>query len=370
LLVYIEMETQLTSSFTPQGLAHALNIHNFPEEYKTRPRYIVIGARYLLQNHIGAPRVDTQKMSRDLEALFNENLTKDISISFEVADVLFTHDPAIGNRLMEQLREGQYELPPVAPRAGRVPNVVFPRAGRREKETIRTVYEDTQNVHDTKINKSVTKAAKYLYSKYEDIIPRGDKEIRDGFFADMKPELRKISTRDDLVDSSIKFMRENVATFGHDITMEDTILAMWLWICDNEHKEELKKRLVQELEAMNGYCTTGHLARLMNVPQGFTDDPNLQITISIESQAKAVVKSFMTKTLSECKDDEVIDGILDKSEEYKAYLKAAVEAKMEEWNEEYGKDFTQYVNKIAVDFAGVDIFVGKSKRRCPMIIWL
>ena len=44
---------------------------------------------------------------------------------------------------------------------------------------------------------------------------------------------------------------------------------------------------------MTKYCTTGHLSRLINVLQGYTDDKKLSIVISDEQQIKAVIYNYL-----------------------------------------------------------------------------
>ena len=59
------------------------------------------------------------------------------------------------------------------------------------------------------------------------------------------------------------------------------LVKIWSYIQVNEFKDELIKRLLQELEEMSGTCSSGFVGRLINTLSGFSD---LTINISFEDQ--------------------------------------------------------------------------------------
>jgi len=65
-----------------------------------------------------------------------------------------------------------------------------------------------------------------------------------------------------------------------NIRIADVLNAVWKFIFTSQHKTELLNRLKEEFEESKESCSTGVLARLVNVLQGFTNDPDLIIKIS------------------------------------------------------------------------------------------
>jgi len=101
---------------------------------------------------------------------------------------------------------------------------------------------------------------------------------------------------------------------------------------------------------MKGYCATGHIARFVNVMQGFVDDEGLQIHMESEEQCNAVVRHFLTEALKGCEDDDVIEGVIDQTEAYIDFLCNAIDEKRNDWVDQYGEDFGKYINDVTNDF--------------------
>jgi hypothetical protein len=68
-------------------------------------------------------------------------------------------------------------------------------------------------------------------------------------------------------------------------------------IQEHNHKLELEKRLVEELEEMSGTCSSGHIIRLANVFNGFDFELNLGIEEEFRYKFKHII-------MTEIKDDE------------------------------------------------------------------
>ena len=64
-------------------------------------------------------------------------------------------------------------------------------------------------------------------------------------------------------------------------TLSRILVKIWSYIQFNEFKDELIKRLLQELEEMSGTCSSGFIGRLINTVSGFGE---LTINISFEDQ--------------------------------------------------------------------------------------
>ena len=70
-----------------------------------------------------------------------------------------------------------------------------------------------------------------------------------------------------------------------NITLSGVLIKIWSYILEHKYKEELTKRLIQELSDSAGTCSSGYLSRLVNVLSGYDD--NFRIRISWEDQIVA-----------------------------------------------------------------------------------
>ncbi len=67
------------------------------------------------------------------------------------------------------------------------------------------------------------------------------------------------------------------------LNISTLLLKCWSCIQLHEHRQELEKRLDQELTDMKNTCTSGHMVRLMNVFSGWMDGVKLDVKIEIQS---------------------------------------------------------------------------------------
>lgn len=318
------MQKQLGAYFTEQGIAHAISIWNFPDEYSEWEQ--ISGYRYLLQ-HLHKYRnrqKPTQKQVSDrLYSIFRTRTAqrrRQDTVLFEITDILLQFSPDRGNELLNIIRQIDEEKT------------------TNKKEKIRTVYSDSQNVHNTEINKNVLKVAVNLTNKYKDIL----KYLKDtNVVEDIKLYLcDRFSPKKDLIDKSISHIKKSVGTFGIERSLEDVFVCLWMWIREHKNHETLEARLVDELTEAKGMCTTGYLARLVNVLQGFTDDKNLSIRISDYDHCKAVVTHYLNKRIAESENEDVIDGLIDLNDMFVCFIREVIGEKLEEWEKEYGEEFT------------------------------
>lgn len=348
------MEKQLTVRYNIQSLIHAVNIFRFSEDYSQNAR--ILAYRYLFQYRGEVPRICPSKKEivTDMINLFNKIARErgDTQFLFEIADILHTYSPNDGNRLLEAIRTLQENntVPHIGNGGNRVNN--YHRENKRKNN--RTVYSDSQNVHDSSINQSVLKASKNLYALYKDIIKASGKNLTENIIQIIQKNAPHCSK----VEKSMKYIKQSVATFGIGISLPDVFGAVWLWIHDQKKEviNSLEKRFVEELREMSGLCSTGHLARLVSIIQGYTDDEKFLIRIANKDQAKAVVRNFLTKKLASCQDEEILNGITEGTEKYVKFVRKSVAEKLLEWRLDYGSDFLISIAKIINDFSGTNVY--------------
>ena len=352
------MNTQLSQWYSHQGMATALTIYKFPEEYKYRPSLRVLALRYIFQHRLVSkwPCPSIQELVEKATLMFDDfAVQNDTENLYEIADIIGTHSPNNRNIFLQRIRNIENPAP--------LREALLPREAKNSKKT---VYDDSQNVHNSKINQSVLKVAEFLYKKYENVVNLNDKNISKEENARYKANIienircaliAKYPDKRTLINNSTRYIQESVALFGvHQISLIDSFISLWLFITDHEHITELESRLLDELKEMNGLCTTGHIARLMNVIQGFTSDENLCIRISDTDQCNAVIKTYLTSVLAKCEDEKVTDGMTNGGDEYVAFLRLKVAEKLLSWEKEYGKEMLDNIAILVNNFAGTDVF--------------
>lgn len=278
-----------------------------------------------------------------------------------------------------------------------------------------TVFDDTQNVHNTTINDSVKKSSQYLIQIIDDVkiilknintilnlydddnsifttllnkvfykdnkkllndrISELDKKLlyellyRDDYYS-LGLDYNKIKDDIDLEEIKIELCRinnkktksiENVInrieiemTIFETFSLYDLFSAIWKFIVLHKNSEDLKIRLIEEISEMDGYCTTGHLSRLINTIQGFTDIDKLQVKIADKDQIKSSITKYLSKELEKA-PEYILDNMLeqDKSKFYN-YVSEIINKNFKVWYNDYKHDFLKYIVEILQDYTKYD----------------
>jgi hypothetical protein len=209
---------------------------------------------------------------------------------------------------------------------------------------IKTVYDDSQNVHDEKVNKSVLRAACKLIEMY------GKTEIDE---IKVKNELIEISSvSEGAVTKVLERIEIDTARFMHEKNQFNLYIVfanLWKYINMHEHTKELKIRLLEEIISMSRYCSTGHLSRFINVIQGFTEDPDLCITISDFAQIKSVISNVLQKILSVA-PEKVLDSMIEEDQTiFGEFIIIKMNEKIPKLVEEYGDEKNEKIYEHILD---------------------
>ncbi|MGL5961117.1 MAG: hypothetical protein ACRCZ0_04125 [Cetobacterium sp.] len=140
------------------------------------------------------------------------------------------------------------------------------------------IYNDSQNVHE--FVQSTIKVAKALMSKYPVKYRRSlNLELFDK---------RKFKVFFDVI--------ENATVNG--IKACDIFASIYYYIINHEHKDEMIKRLIEEINESEGTCASGHVTRMINSLRGFQNDfcTNLDEYESI----KAIMFHKINKEINAC----------------------------------------------------------------------
>ena len=284
---------------------HHYFFFNF-DKFKSPLLYRILSAQYLLtQFPIG---------SYDMESVqsFLIGMAKDVNVEIyyraECADILdragYNEGKEIGTQTIIELGELYTD---------------------NKKKTI---YTNTQNVHDTFVTKQVIDTLRNLikmtstlrnseevYNCITDIkthySPTEDQMVSEG---KSREELTSylLKKRDDVIET---FQRIVIDTSRYEgLPMSEIMMLVWEKISSSENRLELEKRLVDEMFEMHKTCSTGHLSRLINVLSGFYEDIQ-PVKISYKEQLRSNVFARFTaaiRTLSREIQDEIANEMTSK----------------------------------------------------------
>jgi len=150
-----------------------------------------------------------------------------------------------------------------------------------------TVFENKENAHLFATDKNIENFIDYLSLISVSKVDEND------LFIKYSEKYKSMSNKTDIALSRIYI--------DQSIYKGYSLLTIFLKMCkciqEHNHKLELEKRLVEELEEMSGTCSSGHIIRLANVFNGFDFELNLGIEEEFRYKFKHII-------MTEIKDDE------------------------------------------------------------------
>ena len=179
-----------------------------------------------------------------------------------------------------------------------------------------TIYTNSQNVHDTTINKSIIETLRNLIQTVKSKRHSGEvlEIIRDKYSYLEKDRIEKIM-------SSLERIMIDTAKYEL-LNMSDILVLVWEYICQSEHNEELEKRLLQELEDMDQTCSTGHLSRILNILSGYFTENVVQITLKDQLRSNIFARyTKLIKMLPEEKQDKINEEMMNNDSSQKDNIK-------------------------------------------------
>lgn len=164
----------------------------------------------------------------------------------------------------------------------------------KQGKTVRTLYENAQNVHTKEIENSVKNALEFLQTFEIMKINNNDIDL-----TYIEKEISKIADEKEIEIIKISLNRISLdrALYGnYNNTLEHIILRIYTYMSDHEHETELLKRMKEELIEMAGTCSSGFASRLINIISGFGDF-SLRI-----SWADQIASNFMGRLNAKIRD--------------------------------------------------------------------
>lgn len=193
-----------------------------------------------------------------------------------------------------------------------VQNILLDQYRRLERRAFnamkhKTVYDDTQNVHNHKINNSVIQSMQNMMEVKPPSSPmfQVEKEL-ETYYPNYKKHEEKIK-------SSLHRIRTDASKFKNSITVSQVFDRIISIISGSKYKQEMWKRLGEELVEMNQLCATGHLSRIINVIQGFEDVPvEFQIKMDPKDEIYANLSNYITMQIQNSgESDKLLESMID-----------------------------------------------------------
>ena len=138
---------------------------------------------------------------------------------------------------------------------------------RNQIKNNKTIYNDTQNVHNNNINKSISD------SLYRIMIPTNNIDFQN---------LYNDILNDDILDkfckeSLIEYSKQNDVHSILNVTFSETLYFVWNIIKLHNNRNDILNILNDEMKDSLCKCFTGRLSRLINCLNGFDDRVNIMI---------------------------------------------------------------------------------------------
>lgn len=348
------MNNYFHGQYNEQGFVKMLDAFNCFEEHRNSPKIIMNAFRFLIKysdksrqaNFYNRMIPTKEQLFKKAQEYIRRYIREDKRLDYarEIADTLLTFFPDYQQSILKCLDDEE--------------NPSLAKIDEKEK----SVYVDGQNVHNKSITNSMITAGTNLCSQFSGKISLGSsiyfntnkKELLNSVEIDL---ICSYPNEEELIRTAIKYISENPAGFGpKQITITDIFLAVWFWIKTQKYTKELHRRLLEELKEMKGMCSSGHIARLVNVIQGFTDDERFIIRISDEEQCRTVVKTYLNKVLQNCSDEDILNGLIDHNNKFINFIRTKIGDRLLEWRKEYGPEFIPTIGQTVNDYCKYDVF--------------
>jgi hypothetical protein len=135
-----------------------------------------------------------------------------------------------------------------------------------ERGNVQKVYNDAQNVHNHNIQKCIVDSIYKIISikpLFDNVL---ELVLKDNVLTNLSKEALFEYCQDKTIHSTLQ------------ITFQELLTSVWSRIEINEHKDEIKKILNQEILDSQCKCFTGRMSRLINCLNGFDEHVNIRIS--------------------------------------------------------------------------------------------
>lgn len=174
------------------------------------------------------------------------------------------------------------------------------------KNSQRTVYHDSQNVHHHEINDSVWKNIQILTSSQQSVDSESYSLLKTMFRHLTHKQREALSRMEN--DHSI-FSKNNYTICFQDILHH---VSYYILQQSEPHQTELIQRFKEELDDMSGTCASGHLSRIMNCLIGF--HPDIEMNIGETHRVFSILNhTIQTRVIKDQNSDDILIDMINPS---------------------------------------------------------
>jgi len=164
-------------------------------------------------------------------------------------------------------------------------------------DRIKTVYNNSQNIHDDTISKHVNKFIEKIVGENEKT--SSYEKVQKEVTSMIKRKGVELDKRYKVYGALNRIAVDTAVFTKYNVTMSQLFVQVWFKIqnnYDNATSLMLEDRLVQELAEMGNTCSSGHAGRLVNVFAGIDVDINIsyedQIIANLAGRIKARIRDI------------------------------------------------------------------------------
>lgn len=247
-------------------------------------------------------------------------------------------------------------------------NIIY-ELGNNENGVARkakTIFENAQNAHYDEIEDSVLEALEFLNGI--DTLRIKDYGIIDFTFVKNKIKtymetVNVTSENKEKINISLNRIElDRIMYSKYNFTLKAVLVKVWTYIENSEFAEEMKKRLVEELIAMCGICSTGFISYTINTISGFGDfnykiSWKDQIVSNFVGRLNFRARNILEKWNTTEKMNIIVDSMILKEDDMLSLLKKHITVKKLEYEfiirDNYGNAIKNYnkqqLNKMVND---------------------
>ena len=228
---------------------------------------------------------------------------------------------------------------PLTPEEAQVQHVLLDQYRRLERRAFNAmkhkpnIYDDSQNVHNQKINETVVQSAHELVTSGGGGGGGGDVEqaLRQHY-----PHWERDKEK---IRGSLSRIRSDPSKFQGGVTIGQVFDRVVGVVAGSRHKGEMWRRLGEELADMDRLCATGHLSRVVNVLQGFEDVPDaFRIRMDPKDEVYANIANHITMQVQNSgESDKLLESMIDPDDRslFLEFVSIILKPKVAELRQEY-----------------------------------
>jgi hypothetical protein len=225
----------------------------------------------------------------------------------------------------------------------------------------KTIYTNAQNAHNETINENTRNIVRALYKDY--LKTKSYNDLIKTSYEDIHKELSDIDNSEENNDKLHSFFyRVMTDPFRFErLSLSDIVLLVYNKICSFENKNDLMKRLLEEILDCDNSCTTGYFTRIVNTLNGFINDKDMCFNINPRDELRSVIFARINRnirSLPEKTRESVLEAIEEANfgvfEEFMDYYSPEDEIRKEysglieeeEFNKLFSKCVDEFIGKI------------------------